>query len=201
MKLIEPNSPPAALLHEAIQPPADARVHAATCTLADMGALSLVGPKNAECADEGADAATGAAAGVNVAGDGGGSARLAEDVRVTPLGKLVASLPVSVPLGRLVVIGEALGVGRQASILAAAMALPDPFLQPYTQAESVHVDDAALAVEDVKYFIPRLTHFHTCARSDPLATLALFTAWQRALSDGGTAAAAQYAHTQHASYK
>ena len=200
MKLIEPNSPPAALLHEAIQPPADARVHAATCTLADMGALSLVGPKSAEFADECAGAA-GAAAGEHATGDGGGGARMAEDVRVTPLGKLVASLPVSVPLGRLVVIGEALGVGRQASILAAAMALPDPFLQPYTQAESVHADESALAVEDVSYFKPRLAHFHSCARSDPLATLALFTAWQRALSDGGTAAAAQYAHTQHASYK
>ena len=38
---------------------------------------------------------------------------------VTPLGRLLASLPVSVPLGRLVVVGEALGLGRPASVIAA----------------------------------------------------------------------------------
>ena len=35
--------------------------------------------------------------------------------RVTPIGKLVAALPVSVSLGRLMLLGEALGCGRQAT--------------------------------------------------------------------------------------
>ncbi|MBR44995.1 MAG: hypothetical protein CMM31_00615, partial [Rhodospirillaceae bacterium] len=31
-------------------------------------------------------------------------------------------------------LGEAFGMARQASIIAASLALPDPFLQPYTKA-------------------------------------------------------------------
>ncbi|KAJ1625897.1 P-loop containing nucleoside triphosphate hydrolase protein, partial [Pavlovales sp. CCMP2436] len=50
---------------------------------------------------------------------------------VTPLGALVAALPCSAQMGRLCVLGEALGLGRQSAVLAAALSLPDIFLQPF----------------------------------------------------------------------
>ncbi len=53
--------------------------------------------------------------------------------RVTSIGKLVAALPVSVAVGRLILLGEAVGCARQAAVLAALLSLPDPFLQPYTK--------------------------------------------------------------------
>ena len=121
---------------------------------------------------------------------------------------------------------------RQASILAASLALPDPFLVPYTKgsaADGAKVsavaalgdgggggddvakaavlaaaeaeDEAKAAAEDVSYFKPRLRHHLAADRSEVLTTLSLFEEWQRVLNNHGAPRAAQYAHSQHASYK
>ena len=194
VRMMEPEVPPAQLLDEAIQPPTGARVAAAVSSLVDLGALCT----------HGANETTAAASAVH---------ELGLVTQVTALGRLVAALPVSVPMGRLLVLGEALGCGRQAALLAALLTLPDPFLQPYTRADGtaavappaeIQTDGAAevaAAVEDATFFKPRLVHFTARGCSDPLAGLALFEEWQRLLSVGGPPAAAQYAQSQKASYK
>ncbi|KOO25951.1 putative ATP-dependent RNA helicase ythdc2-like protein [Chrysochromulina tobinii] len=191
VKMIDPSAPPAELLQEAIQPPSYAAVHAAIVQLLALGALSGTPDKAV----------------------------------TTPCGQLLASLPVSVPLGRLLLLGEALGLLREASVLAASLSLPDPFLQPFTKGDAAakgdakgdeaaagaggigaadlaaYEEEAKTAREDVSFFKPRLAHFTAAGRSEPLTTLRLFEAWQRTLSDEGAPKAAQYAHSQHASYK
>lgn len=191
VKMMEPAVPPAQLLNEAIQPPTCSRVAAAVTALSALGALSTL-------------PATGAPppAAAHNAG---------LDARVTPLGRLVAALPVSVPIGRLLVLGEALGCGREGALLAAMLTLPDPFLQPYTRADGAAAAaadapadgtaEAEAAAEDATFFKPRLALFTSRGCSDPLASLALFEEWQRRLSAGGPPAAAQYAQSQKASYK
>ena len=169
---MDPTAPAASVLSEAIQPPSAARVDAALRRLVALGALSGSG----------------------------------EATRVTSLGRLIAALPVSAPLGRLLVLGDAFGCGRQAAVIAALLSLPDPFLQPYTRADAAPADgdyeaEAKLLSDDISFFKPRLAHFTKRGCSDALATLAMFDEWQRVLSDDGPPAAAQYAHSQHASYK
>ena len=190
VKTIAPDAPPAALLDEAIQPPTTARVAAAVDALGALGALATA-----------ADGGRPPSAAAGSLSEGGACAR------VTTLGRLVASLPVSVPMGRLLVLGEAFGCGRQAALLAALLTLPDPFLQPYTRAAAAPAAEpatdgaaeAAAAAEDVGFFKPRLVHFTARGCSDPLAALALFDEWQRVLSTGGPPAAAQYAQAPRAS--
>ena len=203
--MIDSDAPPAQTLEEAIQPPTHTAVASAVRSLLALGTLS---------------------------GEPGRA-------RVTTLGRLLAALPVSVPLGRLLVAGEALGLGRQAAILAASLSLPDPFVQPYTRGDvltsggnaepaggfdpKAALEEARSATEDVEFFKPRLAHylacgeiiiyivsrrlllmtagtFRRCGSSDPLASLALFEAWQATLTEQGPGRAAQYAHGQHASY-
>lgn len=198
VKMMEPAAPPAQLLNEAIQPPTCTRVAAAVAALSALGALythpATVAPPSAEAQDA-----------VQDAQDAG------LDARVTALGRLVAALPVSVPIGRLLVLGEVLGCGREGALLAAMLTLPDPFLQPYTRADGAAaaaadtpadgVAELEAASEDVAFFKPRLALFTARGCSDPLASLALFEEWQRRLSAGGPPAAAQYAQSQKASYK
>jgi len=172
VRLMDPTAPAASVLSEAIQPPSAARVDAALRRLVALGALSGSG----------------------------------EATRVTSLGRLIAALPVSAPLGRLLVLGDAFGCGRQTAVIAALLSLPDPFLQPYTRADAAPADgdyeaEAKLLSDDISFFKPRLAHFTKRGCSDALATLAMFDEWQRVLSDDGPPAAAQYAHSQHASYK
>ena len=109
-----------------------------------------------------------------------------------------------------------------ASILAASLSLPDPFLQPYTKPSGARAaaagkapaegdaaaaaaadaeEEAKAAAEDVKHFKPRLAHHLSAERSEPLTTLSLFEEWSRILATQGPGKAAQYAHSQHASYK
>ena len=176
VKMIDPLGAPAALLREAIAPPPQTRVDEAVASLVRLGAMT----------------------------GGGGDA----PQRVTSIGKLVAALPVSVAVGRLLLLGEALGCGRQAAVLGALLSLPDPFLQRYTKGEGKDagagadpVAEARAAAEDLGFFAPRLQQFLKRGCSDPLASLQLFDEWQHTLSEAGSAAAAKYAHSQHASYK
>ena len=92
---------------------------------------------------------------------------------------------------------------------------PDPFIQPYTRGQlaSEKLDDddgfdpravdeeVRAAAEDVDFFRPRLAHYLRQGCSCPVAALALFEEWQRVLVENGAGRAAQYAHSQHASYK
>ena len=93
-------------------------------------------------------------------------------------------------------------------MLGALLSLPDPFLQRYTKGEGKDAAAAAdplaearAAAEDLGFFAPRLQQFLKRGCSDPLAALQLFDEWQHTLSEAGSAAAAKYAHSQHASYK
>ena len=107
--MVDPATPPSLVLNEALQPPSDTAVAAAEAQLLCAGALAgelTISPSSPS-----------------------------EIKSPTPMGLLLAALPVSVPLGRLLLLGEALGLGRPAAVLAAALALPDPFLMPYTRGQ------------------------------------------------------------------
>ena len=225
VKLIDPIAPPQALLEEALQPPSATRVNAAIGALCAMGALTDAAetpPGVVDGEGEGADAEDTEPSFNSIlfprAAPGALSSGREEDTaRLTPLGLLLAPLPVSAPLGRLMILAEALNCARQGAIIAALLTLPDPFLQPYNtrsrggkggapsedpaEAAKAAAEAAAEAAEDVGFFKPRLGHFLRRGCSDPLASLALFEQWQSVLSSQGQQAAAKYAHAQHASFK
>ena len=155
--MVDPLGAPAALLREAIALPPQTRVDEAIASLVRLGAMTGGG------------------------GGGGGDA----PQRVTSIGKLVAALPVSVTVGRLLLLGEVLGCARQAAVLGALLSLPDPFLQRYTKdnhkdaaAAADPAAEARAAAEDLGFFAPRLQQFLKRGCSDPLASLQLFDEWQ-----------------------
>ena len=85
--------------------------------------------------------------------------------------------------------GGADGGGADGSAAAAAAAA--------AEAE----EEAKAAADDVAFFKPRLRHHLAAGRSEPLTTLSVFEEWMRVLNSQGAPRAAQYAHSQHASYK
>ena len=138
--MIDPTTPPATLLEEAIQPPSHAAVHAATRQLLAVGALSgpLEGATTTTVRQE--ERPPAALRPAPAALHPPPCTRRPECSPASPSppqgGLLLASLPVSVPLGRLLLLGEALGLAREASVIAASLSLPDPFLQPYTKGDA-----------------------------------------------------------------
>ena len=129
---------PAGFLAMALQPPAPAAVEASLALLRRLGALTLTGP--------------------NGAGPGPGPGL----DRLTPLGFHLASLPVDVRVGKMLIYGAIFACLEPVLTMAAAMGFRSPFFCPIDKREEA--DKARKAF--------------TTAHSDLLTTLKAYDGWQ-----------------------
>uniref|UniRef100_A0A8C6IAW1 ATP-dependent RNA helicase TDRD9 n=1 Tax=Mus spicilegus TaxID=10103 RepID=A0A8C6IAW1_MUSSI len=127
---------PRALLATALSPPSLSDIERTILLLKEVGALAVSGQREDENPHDG---------------------------ELTFLGRVLAQLPVSQQLGKLVVLGHVFGCLDECLIIAAALSLKNFFTMPFRQ----HLDGYRNKV-----------HFSGSSRSDCLALVEAFRAWQ-----------------------
>ncbi|XP_017450005.1 ATP-dependent RNA helicase TDRD9 isoform X4 [Rattus norvegicus] len=127
---------PRALLATALSPPSLSDIERTILLLKEVGALAVSGQREDENPHDG---------------------------ELTFLGRVLAQLPVSQQLGKLIVLGHVFGCLDECLIIAAALSLKNFFTMPFRQ----HLDGYRNKV-----------HFSGSSRSDCLALVEAFRAWQ-----------------------
>ncbi|CAH6853188.1 ATP-dependent RNA helicase TDRD9 [Phodopus roborovskii] len=127
---------PRALLATALSPPSLSDIERTILLLKEVGALAVSGQREDENPHDG---------------------------ELTFLGRVLAQLPVSQQLGKLIVLGHAFGCLDECLIIAAALSLKNFFTMPFRQ----HLDGYRNKV-----------HFSGSSKSDCLALVEAFKAWQ-----------------------
>ncbi|KAL6044869.1 hypothetical protein STEG23_017040, partial [Scotinomys teguina] len=127
---------PRALLATALSPPSLSDIERTILLLKEVGALAVSGQREDENPHDG---------------------------ELTFLGRVLAQLPVSQQLGKLIVLGHVFGCLDECLIIAAALSLKNFFTMPFRQ----HLDGYRNKV-----------HFSGSSKSDCLALVEAFKAWQ-----------------------
>nr|XP_048287362.1 ATP-dependent RNA helicase TDRD9 [Myodes glareolus] len=127
---------PRALLATALSPPSLSDIERTILLLKEVGALAVSGQREEENPHDG---------------------------ELTFLGRVLAQLPVSQQLGKLIVLGHVFGCLDECLIIAAALSLKNFFTMPFRQ----HLDGYRNKV-----------HFSGSSKSDCLALVEAFKAWQ-----------------------
>ncbi|ERE72699.1 putative ATP-dependent RNA helicase TDRD9 isoform 1 [Cricetulus griseus] len=127
---------PRALLATALSPPSLSDIERTILLLKEVGALAVSGQREDENPHDG---------------------------ELTFLGRVLAQLPVSQQLGKLIVLGHVFGCLDECLIIAAALSLKNFFTMPFRQ----HLDGYRNKV-----------HFSGSSKSDCLALVEAFRAWQ-----------------------
>ena len=90
---------------------------------------------------------------------------------VTPFGRMLASFPGDLTLGKLVAVGTALGAAADAIVLAAALATGDIFLMPHAAVASSHAEYTSLVakVTRAKWLFGRDSVLTSAAGADDIS--------------------------------
>lgn len=117
---------------------------------------------------------------------------LDETEELTSLGQHLARLPVDPRVGKLLIIGSALGTLNAALTISACLTYKSPFSIP---------TDAADAAERVHmtFIAPKSKSFAAGSESDHLAMVAAYQGWSIARHSGGTRAGYRYAKEHYLS--
>ena len=137
-----PGESAAALLAQLPQPPSTAAVKSAVKVLIGLGALEPLSPTPAGAAAGGGSCDDGGSSSSSAGGGGGGG--LTE--RLTALGFHLASLPLDVRIGKLILLGAILQCVDPALTLAAALTCRSPFVAPFGMRAEADEAKKALAV-------------------------------------------------------
>ena len=138
---VYPGESAAALLAQLPQPPSPA-VKSAVKVLIGLGALEPLSPTPAGAAAAGGSCDDGGSSSSSAGGGGGGG--LTE--RLTALGFHLASLPLDVRIGKLILLGAILQCVDPALTLAAALTCRSPFVAPFGMRAEADEAKKALAV-------------------------------------------------------
>eukprot|EP00897_Mesotaenium_endlicherianum_P006647 jgi/Mesen1/600/ME001074S10752 len=85
--------------------------------------------------------------------------------RLTPVGEILASLPVDVPVGKMLILGSLFHLAAPVSVMAAALSVQSPFVRVPDTAEGEAIRSERRAL--------------TSAHGDPFSLLTLFAEWIR----------------------
>lgn len=117
---------------------------------------------------------------------------LDEAEELTSLGQHLARLPVDPRVGKLLIIGSALGTLNAALTISACLTYKSPFSTPTDNA------DAAERVH-MTFIAPKSKTFAAGSESDHLAMVAAYQGWSRARQSSGTRAGYKYAKEHYLS--
>mmetsp|Transcript_3858 Transcript_3858/g.24473 ORF Transcript_3858/g.24473 Transcript_3858/m.24473 type:complete len:1409 (-) Transcript_3858:1730-5956(-) len=117
---------------------------------------------------------------------------LDEAEELTSLGRHLARLPVDPRVGKLLIIGSALGTLNAALTISACLTYKSPFSTPTDNA------DAAERVH-MTFIAPKSKSFAAGSESDHLAMVAAYQGWSRARQSSGTRAGYKYAKEHYLS--